>query len=55
MDNEIIIPEITPPDYSSDLSEAQPHLPDMLEPQTSANDWVAKVVRRIIRGRVDGN
>ena len=55
MDNEIIIPEFILPDYSSDLSEAKPQLPNMLEQQTSANDLVSKVTRRIIRGRVDGN
>jgi hypothetical protein len=55
MDNGITLPEIILPDYSNVLSDTPPVIPDKYEQQYSASELIAKVKRKIIKGRVDGN
>lgn len=55
MGNELSIPDIVPPDYSKTLTDFQPKIPEKYEQQYSAPELVAKVKRKTIKGRVDGN
>lgn len=55
MDNDIIIPEIVPADYSKSLSDTPIDIPEKIEQQYSVSELDAKVKRKVIKGRVDGN